>query len=74
MSRFAIRKEHSPDDLLARPMLDRSSITAPSETLASEASLQSSGHLHKSLGPVRLWGLGVGYVISGDYFGWNLGL
>ena len=21
-----------------------------------------------------LWGLGVGYVISGMYFGWNLGL
>ncbi|MFO0899862.1 MAG: amino acid permease [Pirellulales bacterium] len=30
--------------------------------------------LHKSLGPVMLWGLGVGYVISGEYFGWNLGL
>ena len=25
-------------------------------------------------GPVSLWGLGVGYVISGEYFGWNLGL
>jgi ethanolamine permease len=23
---------------------------------------------------VSLWGLGVGYVISGEYFGWNLGL
>ncbi len=21
-----------------------------------------------------VWGLGVGYVISGNYFGWNLGL
>lgn len=31
-------------------------------------------HLKKTLGPVMLWGLGVGYVISGDYFGWNLGL
>ena len=30
--------------------------------------------LKKSLGPVMLWGLGVGYVISGMYFGWNLGL
>src|ERR1700744_3270863 len=30
--------------------------------------------LRKSLGPVMLWGLGVGYVISGMYFGWNLGL
>ena len=30
--------------------------------------------LKKALGPVSLWGLGVGYVISGEYFGWNLGL
>ena len=30
--------------------------------------------LKKALGPVMLWGLGVGYVISGEYFGWNLGL
>lgn len=30
--------------------------------------------LRKSLGPVTLWGLGVGQVISGMYFGWNLGL
>src|SRR5690242_250974 len=31
-------------------------------------------HLSRSLGPLMLWGLGVGYVISGMYFGWNLGL
>jgi ethanolamine permease len=30
--------------------------------------------LQRSAGPVLLWGLGVGYVISGDYFGWNFGL
>lgn len=30
--------------------------------------------LEKTLGPLMLWGLGVGYVISGEYFGWNLGL
>jgi ethanolamine permease len=30
--------------------------------------------LRKALGPLQLWGLGVGYVISGMYFGWNLGL
>ncbi|HEY2837909.1 MAG TPA: amino acid permease [Pirellulales bacterium] len=35
---------------------------------------QDTIHLKKSLGPVMLWGLGVGYVISGDYFGWNIGL
>jgi ethanolamine permease len=30
--------------------------------------------LQKSLGPWTLWGLGVGYVIAGEYFGWNIGL
>src|SRR5882762_10821329 len=34
----------------------------------------SSPSLSRTLGPVMLWGLGVGYVISGMYFGWNLGL
>jgi ethanolamine permease len=33
-----------------------------------------SFRLKKTLGPASLWGLGVGYVISGEYFGWNLGL
>jgi ethanolamine permease len=30
--------------------------------------------LSRTLGPWMMWGLGVGYVISGMYFGWNLGL
>ena len=30
--------------------------------------------LKATLGPVLLWGMGVGLVISGMYFGWNLGL
>lgn len=34
----------------------------------------STTELKRSLTPVLLWGLGVGYVISGMYFGWNLGL
>jgi len=34
----------------------------------------SNGALDQTLGPIMLWGLGVGYVISGMYFGWNLGL
>jgi ethanolamine permease len=34
----------------------------------------NSPKLERTLGPVMLWGLGVGYVISGMYFGWNLGL
>lgn len=35
---------------------------------------QPTQELNRTLGPVMLWGLGVGYVISGMYFGWNLGL
>jgi ethanolamine permease len=34
----------------------------------------SSNTLKRTLTPIMLWGLGVGYVISGMYFGWNLGL
>ncbi|HOZ85899.1 MAG TPA: ethanolamine permease [Niabella sp.] len=34
----------------------------------------TSGHLKRTLNATMLWGLGVGYVISGMYFGWNLGL
>lgn len=34
----------------------------------------STQSLDRTLGPLMLWGLGVGYVISGMYFGWNLGL
>jgi ethanolamine permease len=37
-------------------------------------SSSASPGLSRSLGPFMLWGLGVGYVISGMYFGWNLGL
>ncbi len=36
--------------------------------------ITDKGSLKKTLTPVMLWGLGVGYVISGLYFGWNLGL
>lgn len=36
--------------------------------------MSDDSHLSRTLGPVMLWGLGVGYVISGMYFGWNLGL
>lgn len=40
----------------------------------SQTSASATPHLVRTLGPVMLWGLGVGYVISGMYFGWNLGL
>jgi ethanolamine permease len=38
------------------------------------SSFSMAANLDRSLGPLMLWGLGVGYVISGMYFGWNLGL
>ena len=37
-------------------------------------SADQTPQLERTLGPLTLWGLGVGYVISGEYFGWNLGL
>jgi ethanolamine permease len=37
-------------------------------------SLSPTNTLNRTLTPAMLWGLGVGYVISGMYFGWNLGL
>ncbi len=40
----------------------------------SEQNKASENQLERSLGPLMIWGLGVGYVISGEYFGWNLGL
>lgn len=35
---------------------------------------ESPVELKRTLSPLLVWGLGVGYVISGMYFGWNLGL
>ena len=29
--------------------------------------------LQKVLGPFQLWGIAVGLVISGEYFGWSYG-
>jgi len=37
-------------------------------------SVTPTNELKRTLTPLMLWGLGVGYVISGMYFGWNLGL
>jgi ethanolamine permease len=42
--------------------------------MAIETDQQNESGLKKTLTPLMLWGLGVGYVISGMYFGWNLGL
>jgi ethanolamine permease len=33
----------------------------------------TNNHLHKELKPIHLWGIAVGMVISGQYFGWNYG-
>lgn len=39
-----------------------------------QADKPTPASLQRTLTPFMLWGLGVGYVISGMYFGWNLGL
>lgn len=41
----------------------------------SEPASPAGGHqeLRPSLGSVRLWGIAVGLVISGEYFGWSFG-
>ncbi|MEJ2061329.1 MAG: ethanolamine permease [Gammaproteobacteria bacterium] len=36
-------------------------------------STSSGGGLRRALGSWHLWGIGVGLVISGEYFGWNYG-
>jgi ethanolamine permease len=43
-----------------------------SEKPAPEKS--SGSQLNKVAGPILLWGIAVGAVISGDYYGWNAGL
>jgi len=35
--------------------------------------VENKSTLKKALKPIHLWGLAVGLVISGEYFGWNLG-
>lgn len=35
--------------------------------------MKEESKLHKALGSIHLWGIAVGLVISGDYFGWNFG-
>ena len=56
-------------------MIDNSSLPRYTFCLQmTDSPQQESGKLRRTLGPVMLWGLGVGYVISGEYFGWNLGL
>ena len=46
--------------------------TTAAGTAASPAPA-GTGHLKKVLGPVQLWGIAVGLVISGEYFGWSYG-
>ena len=42
-------------------------------TEATPAAHAGTGHLKKVLGPLQLWGIAVGLVISGEYFGWSYG-
>ena len=48
--------------------------SAQAQPMKEFSDASQSPRLSRTLGPAMLWGLGVGYVISGMYFGWNLGL
>ena len=50
----------------AHPSVESSATTVASSTPPPQ--------LKRVLRPLHLWGIAVGLVISGDYFGWNLGL
>jgi len=41
---------------------------------STSVELRDKTTLKKALGPLQLWAIGVGIVISGDYFGWNFGM
>lgn len=42
-------------------------------TVSMGCGMSSAHGLKKVLGPVQLWGIAVGLVISGEYFGWSYG-
>lgn len=52
-------------------MTDQSQASEPTR---SEEDQAAERKLKRVAGPVLLWGLGVGSVISGEFFGWNFGL
>jgi ethanolamine permease len=49
-------------------------VTQPETASVTASEDAQNPKLERTLGPWMLWGLGVGYVIGGEYFGWNLGL
>src|SRR6184192_3687855 len=69
-----------------QPSPDRSELDQVVEEVAAEAHVQVEAlrpeerqylkqhALKKPLGVRHIWALGVGVVITGEYFGWNLGL
>src|SRR5206468_2237243 len=46
----------------------------PEELRPEERAYLEKHALKKPLGVLHIWALGVGAVITGEYFGWNLGL
>lgn len=46
----------------------------PTGNLPRQDALAETGQLKRPLRVVDIWALGVGVVITGEYFGWNLGL
>jgi len=60
---------------MSPPACERARVYGPSRLYAAfPVTASEPARLRRTAGPVLLWALGVGYVISGDYFGWNFGL
>jgi ethanolamine permease len=74
-------KNHSPTangfflcaDLCGCPEIEYFAYVSPDKH-SRKLNVLENNQLKRTLSPAMLWGLGVGYVISGMYFGWNLGL
>jgi len=59
----------------AQPSAAAGTVTSGAATYAQVGDdYLAQRRLQKSAGWVLLWALGVGAVISGDFFGWNYGL
>ena len=60
-----------PADATVSSTARAGSIAAPRKV--TEVRLQQPSHLQPTLSTWQLWGIAVGLVISGEYFGWNFG-
>src|SRR6201982_4208857 len=60
--------EQAVEEIVAEAHLDTSALRAEGREYLKEHALK------KPMGVLHIWALGVGVVITGEYFGWNPGL